>query len=59
MKTEYHKIDKNPKCIKCGKDAEYELKRRRFFYNYNCELCFNCLKEHFRKLKVFVYKEKD
>jgi len=59
MKIRYERIDKNPKCFNCGKRADYNLKRSRFLYYYDCPLCFKCLKEHLKQLKVFIYRERN
>ena len=58
MKTRYTKIDKNPRCLNCGKDAEYELIRHGFFYHYEVGLCWVCLQEHLKKLDVFLNRDK-
>lgn len=57
MKTEYKKIEKNPKCLKCGLEAEYNLERKGFFYRYSCSLCWSCLQEHLKKLNVYLNRE--
>lgn len=59
MRTTYQKIDKNPRCLKCGADAEYYFTRWGFFGGYrDAPLCFNCLKEHLSKIKVFLNRDK-
>jgi len=55
MRTEYHKID--DRCIKCGNKAEYVLYRNGFLYRYDCFICWECLKEHLSKLKVFLKRD--
>ena len=58
MKTRFTKIDKNPKCINCGDEAEYNLERNGFLYSYDINLCWKCLKQHINKLKVFLNRDK-
>jgi len=58
MKVEIEKIDKKPRCTRCGKEADYILKVRKLLYGYRCDLCLNCCIEKFKQLKVMSFREK-
>ena len=58
MQTRIEKIDKNPICFKCGKEAVYIIFRRGFFYRYEMDCCKSCLLKHISKLNIFFNKDR-
>jgi len=57
MQTFFELIEKNPPCLRCGKPAKYKFRRRRLLFNYECSLCFKCLRKILNETNDFIWRE--
>ena len=57
MQTSFELIEKDPPCLRCGKPAKYKFRRRRLLFNYECSLCFKCLRKILNETNTFIWRE--